>query len=86
LDIDRLPIVLTSKNQDLLIDILKLEKSTGKEQANALENWGITDIVQALCCDTTALNTGCLNGTCVLLEQKLGRDYFTYYIATTYMK
>lgn len=76
--IDRLPIVLTSKNQDLLIGIPKLEKSTGKEQANAiyhaLENWGVTDIVQALCCDTTASNTGRLNGACVLLEQKLGRD------------
>ncbi|XP_029346464.1 uncharacterized protein LOC115034269 [Acyrthosiphon pisum] len=76
--IDRLPIVLTSNNLDLLIGIPKLEKSTGKEQANAiyyaLENWGVTDVVQALCCDTTASNTGRLNGACVLLEQKLERD------------
>jgi adenylate/nucleoside-diphosphate kinase len=58
--IDRLPIVLTSKKQDLVIGIPKMEKSTGKEQANAiyyeLENWGVTDVVQALCCDTTGLN------------------------------
>lgn len=62
----------------MLIGIPKLKKSTGKEQANAiyytLENWGVTDVVQALCCDTTASNTGRLNGACVLLEQKLGRD------------
>lgn len=76
--IDRLPIVITSKNVDLLIGVPKLEKSTGQEQANAiyrvLENWGVSDIVQALCCDTTASNTGRLNGACILLEQKLEKD------------
>lgn len=34
--IDRSPIVITSKNTDLLIGIPKLEKSTGQEQANAV--------------------------------------------------
>lgn len=62
----------------MLIGIPKLEKSTGQEQANAvyfaLENWGVLDTVQALCCDTTASNTGRLNGACVLLEQNLQRD------------
>lgn len=30
--------------------------------------------VQALCCDTTASNTGRFKRTCVLLEQKLDKD------------
>ncbi|KAF0744220.1 Uncharacterized protein FWK35_00019537, partial [Aphis craccivora] len=30
--------------------------------------------VQALCCDTTASNTGRLKGACILLEQKLERE------------
>lgn len=34
--IDRLPIVITSNNVDLLIGIPKMEKSTGQEQANAV--------------------------------------------------
>ncbi|XP_050532291.1 uncharacterized protein LOC126900540 [Daktulosphaira vitifoliae] len=76
--IDRLPIVITSKNLDLLIGIPKLKNSTGYEQANAvhcaLDDWGLLNIVQALCYDTTASNMGRLKGSCILLEQKLEKD------------
>ncbi|CAH0551185.1 unnamed protein product [Brassicogethes aeneus] len=36
--------------------------------------WGLSDTVQALCCGTTASNTGRISGACVLLKQMLGKD------------
>ena len=56
----------------------KLEAGTGKSQADAifdnLNEWGITDKVQAMCSDTTASNTGRISGACILLEQLMDRD------------
>lgn len=46
---------------------------------NALDEWGLLDGVQGLCCDTTSsntANTGCLNGACIRIEQKLDKDLF----------
>jgi len=55
-----------------------LISGTGQNQAEAvfqaLEEWGLIDHVQALCCDTTASNTGRLKGACIILEQLLERD------------
>lgn len=39
-----------------------------------LENWGLLEKIQGFLFDTTASNSGRLNCTCVLLEQKLGRN------------
>lgn len=75
---ERLPIVVTGRCVEKLLDVPKLENSSGLQQAtavfSALEDWELTDKIQALCCDTTASNTGRLNGACILLEQKLGRE------------
>jgi len=61
--------VTTSKNIEQILGVPKLERSTGEEQAaavcNALRVWGLCNTVQALCYDTTATNTGRLNGACV---------------------
>lgn len=61
-----------------LIAIPKLGDGTGQAQAsaiyNALKSWNLTDKAQIACSDTTASNTGHLNGALVLLEQKLERD------------
>ena len=55
----------------------KLDSSSGRAQAkailDALHDWSLEDQVQIMCCDTTASNTGHLNGACVLLEQRLER-------------
>jgi len=76
--VERLPIVITSKNIEQILGVPKLGWSTGEEQAaavcNALRAWGLCNIVQALCCDTIASNTGRLNGARILIEKKLGRD------------
>lgn len=79
---ERLPIVISFGNEDQLIAVPKLDNSSGKEQAqavwNAITNWNLEDKVQILCCDTTASNTGRINGACVLLEQKFDRDLLIF--------
>lgn len=41
---------------------------------NLLLDWNLVDKVQAFVFDTTASNSGRLNGSCVLLEQLLNHD------------
>lgn len=76
--VDRLPIVISFEGITQLLGVPKLLSGTGVNQAKAifesLEEWSIIDKVQAVCCDTTASNTGRINGTCVLLEQFIDRD------------
>ena len=76
--VERLPIVVTSENLEQLIAVPKLERSTGREQAmsvcNALQDWGLPTIVEAICFDTTASNTGRFNGACVLIEMTLEKN------------
>lgn len=75
---ERLPIVASFGDCEQLLAVPKLKNSTGREQANAVYNalidWEITKNVEFLCFDTTASNTGRLNGACVLIEQKLNKD------------
>lgn len=79
---ERLPIVISYGNKEQLIAVPKLDNSSGSEQAqavwNAIIDWNLEDKVQILCCDTTASNTGRINGACVLLEQKLNREMFIF--------
>lgn len=79
---ERLPIVISYDNKEQLIAVPKLDNSSGSEQAhavwNAITNWHLENKVQILCCDTTASNTGRINGACVLLEQKLGREMLIF--------
>lgn len=79
---ERLPIVISYGNKEQLIAVPKLDSSSGSEQAeavwNAIIDWNLQDKVQILCCDTTASNTGRINGACVLLEQKLNRDMVVF--------
>lgn len=76
--VDRLPVIISHNGTDQLLGVPELSSGTGENQATAvyqeLENWGLIENVQALCCDTTASNTGRLKGACILLEQKLERD------------
>lgn len=51
--------MISLENKEKVIAMPKLNNFTCKEQSK--------------CCDSTALNTGHLNGACVLLEQKLDR-------------
>lgn len=75
--VDRLPIVISNGDVEQILHVPALESGTGKAQATAvyhvLCDWGLEGTVQACCFDTTATNTGEVNGACVLLEQLLER-------------
>ena len=79
---ERLPIIISFGEKEQLLAVPKLERSSGKNQAqavsNALHDWNLTDNVQIMCCDTTASNTGRLNDACVLLEQNLERELLLF--------
>lgn len=74
---DRLPIVVTNGDIEKILGIPELQNSKRSSQATAifevLSDWGLTDSVRALCCDTTSANLGHTKGAAVLLEQLLER-------------
>jgi hypothetical protein len=76
-NVDRLPVIITAPNVEQLLGVLHLSSSTGKEMSSAvydtLKDWNMLVKVQAFVFDTTAFNSGKLNGSCVLLEQMLNR-------------
>ena len=76
--VDRLPVILSSNGSTKLLKVSKLDNSTGSAQSDAifdaLQEWGLTDVVTGFCCDTTPSNTGCLNGAATLLQLLLKRD------------
>ena len=76
---DRLPIIVSGGGSDQLLVAAKLAGGgTGEQMAtamcNTIEEWGIVERIRAMCFDTTSSNTGCRNGACVLLEQKLEKE------------
>ncbi|KAE9539939.1 hypothetical protein AGLY_005191 [Aphis glycines] len=76
--VERLPVLISCEGREQLLGVPQLSAGTGEEQAEnvfqLLIDWEITDSVVAVCCDTTASNTGRLKGACVLLEQHLEKD------------
>lgn len=76
--VDRLPILVSGSGVSQLLQVAKIPNGTGKEQAkavvDALEEWGLVEKVVGMAFDTTASNTGRINGACTLIEQKLGKN------------
>lgn len=76
--VERLPILITSLNTQQLLGVPSLPNGCGREIAlavfNKLFEWNLLDNVQAACFDTTSSNTGRLQGSVTLLEQKLERS------------
>lgn len=73
--VERLAVNVSSpdvEKLDVLLGILEIESSRGKDQANAiweaLCGWGIDEQVIGFCCDTTASNTGKYSGACANLS------------------
>ncbi|GBP71070.1 hypothetical protein EVAR_49408_1 [Eumeta japonica] len=56
----------------------KMDSESAQNQTTAilrtLDEWGLSRYVKAMCFDTTAVNTGIHNGTCVEIEKALGRE------------
>jgi hypothetical protein len=77
-NVDRFPIVAIAPSLEQLLGVPGLTGGTGLEISSAvydnLHDWGLLDKIQTIVVDTTASNTGRLNGACVLLEQKLNKN------------
>ena len=75
---ERLAIIITSNGVEQLLGVPAISRSTGQHQAAAvfehLVDWSVVDNVEALCCDSTASNTGRVKGACIKLEQALDKD------------
>jgi hypothetical protein len=77
-------VIITAPNDEQLLGVPQLPSGSGNEICSAvyytLNDWCLLDQVEAFVFDTTVSNSGRLNGTCVLLEQKLNRNilFFAY--------
>ncbi|XP_050545362.1 uncharacterized protein LOC126907801 isoform X1 [Daktulosphaira vitifoliae] len=71
-------IIVSNSDSEKLLAIPILEQGTAKNQAlmlyETLVQWNINKSVKALSFDTTAVNSGHLGGTCVLLERLLEKE------------
>ena len=69
--VDRLLVIVLGKGVSQLLAVAKLTSGTGEAQASAvysaIEDWGITENIRAMCFDTTSSNAGRMAGACVLL-------------------
>lgn len=76
--VDRLPVLSTHMGNEQLLSVPKVgTHGNGLSIATAvygvLLSWGIIDLVQAICFDTTATNTGIVQGAAAILENMLKR-------------
>ncbi|XP_043216604.1 uncharacterized protein LOC122378950 [Amphibalanus amphitrite] len=75
--VDRLPVLVSGGGVAKLLAVPKLPSGRAQDCAQAvftaLEDWGLEKRVRGLCFDTTAVNSGLVNGACTLIEQKLDR-------------
>jgi hypothetical protein len=75
---DRLPIIVTGEGIEQLLGVPELQHGTGLCAADAVvhhvNDWEAADQCIGLVFDTTAHNTGRVNGAVVLIQQKLNKD------------
>jgi hypothetical protein len=87
--IDHLLVIITALNVEQLLRVPQLPSGNGNKICsavyNTLNDWCLLDQVEDFVFDTTASNSGRLNGACVLLEQKLNRFYFLL-VVTIFLK
>ena len=84
-NVDRLPVLISSLVDDGNTKLLGVPKLLSRKAAadvilDLLNSWQCSTLVIGMCFNTTAANTGKVNGTCTLLEnlaktrQKLAVD------------
>lgn len=70
--VDRVPIIVRSNTIEKILSVPALPDGKGITQAqaifNAVQEWGLTDNIKAVCCDTTNSNLGCRSGAAINLE------------------
>ena len=72
------PILVSSEGIDRVLAVPKLPAGTGETCALAVYESvvarSIKNQLKCLCFGTTSLNSGMINGACILLEQKMEQD------------
>jgi len=77
--VDRLPVLISALHDGStkLLGVPKLSSGSGQAAAQAVHelliSWHCESLVVGMCFDTTASNTGRVNGACILLEASMGR-------------
>lgn len=75
---DRLPVLVSGLDFEQLLGVPRLDSGTGLAQADAsfelATAWEIEKKIAGLVFDTTATNSGCIQGSCILLEKMLGKE------------
>jgi len=71
--VDRFPVIMTAPNVEQLLGVPQLSSGKGNEICsavyNTLNDWCLLDKVEAYVFDSTASNSGCLNGACIFLNK-----------------
>ena len=85
--VDRLPILVSSNGLDHLLVVPNFTDGTGQAICDVIiqttDEWNLKGDIKAFSFDTTAVNTGRLNGVCELLESKLN-NYFVFILSSSY--
>ena len=75
---NRVAVVVSWKNNDMLLGAPNIPSGTGKDHASVsielLYKWNIAEQVRGLVFDSTASNTGITTGSCTLIEKALGKE------------
>lgn len=75
---DRVAVLVSGKMGEKLLAIPSVVQGTGEQiasaAAKAIHEWDVAQDISGMSFDTTTANTGHLNGACVLLEQKFGKE------------
>ena len=76
--VDRIVVLVTGAGEEMLLDVPKIGRGTGKHQAEAclttLDEWGIHQQIRGLVFHTTASNTGLKNGASTFIEHSLDHE------------
>jgi len=67
-------VVATAPGIEQLLGVPTTESEVSAAVYEILLEWSLENKIQAMVVDTTASNTGRLNGACILLEKKLERQ------------
>lgn len=76
--VERLPVLVSGYEVEQLLGVPKLPNGTGEAISSAVltmvQEWRIESQVKAICFDTTAANTGRINGACGAIEAGLKKN------------
>lgn len=74
----RLAIIVSDVENAKLLGVPQFFDGEGRTAAlcvqNMLENWGLTDQIRSMCCDTENANTGAGKGAAIILQQLLKKE------------